>query len=143
MFNSTEVIDSDYQWVPLESVRVVLNHPSTVICTHRHKSFCPVIRISLSRAHHRYDVRHIEENFKGNAALNRALPHTYGPATDQQHALSMKDTWLPGARSTSQLLPMQMPLNPMQAWLRIQLWRIDSTPTCCSRLLGRSPPNRR
>jgi hypothetical protein len=54
----------------------MLNHPTTVICTDRHKSFCPAIRASLSRAHHRYDVRHIEENIKKNGALNRG-PTSY------------------------------------------------------------------
>jgi hypothetical protein len=49
----------------------LLNQYSTVICTDRCLSFCPAITAELPLAHHRYDVRHIQQNIKDKPLLNR------------------------------------------------------------------------
>jgi hypothetical protein len=49
----------------------LININSSVICTDRCRSFSPAITAVIPLAHHIYDVRHIQENIKEKALLNK------------------------------------------------------------------------
>jgi hypothetical protein len=52
-------------------MKALINIYSSVICTDRCRSFSPAITAVIPLAHHRYDVRHIQENIKEKALLNK------------------------------------------------------------------------